>query len=475
MRILIAILVAGGPSIEEDLRKLAADRSPDERCRAVALAARDPALLEALVPLLGDPHPRVRRRAVDALSAAKARELARSGLRHPVPPVRQGACEVLGTIGAADDVLDRLTDRDAGVRGAAAEALGRLGDRSAVERLLAALRRETDWPLRAHGLDALARLDPDAASAALADAEDDRHFQVRIVVAERRPSARLLGDADWRVRDAAIDGCRAVRTRESIGRLVERLGKEKGRLRWDLVQALHDLTGKDLGLEPGPWKSWWEVQKEVFVPLPAGKPGSPPPSAAGTQVGFFSIPILTNRMVFLIDLSGSMREPAPSGGTKLDEARRGLLETVRGLPPDARFGICGLGCEADGAWAARDEKTWGRRLQLFPAVPAAKADASRFVAGFEARGWTNLWDGIEYAMSVPDADTIFLYSDGGASKGAFVAAKEILEQLGRLNRFARVVIHTVEVPGARNPADNRRLLADLALRTGGTSQLAKKD
>jgi HEAT repeat protein len=473
MRILIALLLAGGPSIEEDVRKLAADRSPDERCRALALAGRDPALLEPLLPLLGDPHPRVRRRAGDALSAARARELARTALKHPLAPVRQGACEVLAAVGTADDVVERLADRDSAVRGAAAEALGRLGDRSAVERLLAALRRESDWPLRAHGLDALARLDPEAAAPVLADAEDDRHFQARIVVAERRPSPRLVNDADWRVRDAAFDGCRAVRTRESIGWLVERLGKEKGRLRWDLVQALHDLTGKDLGLEPGPWKAWWDVQKEVFVPLPAGKPGSPPPSAAGTQVGFFSIPILTNRMVFLVDLSGSMREPAPSGGSKLDEAKGGLLETVKGLPPDARFGIAGLGCEADGSWPAREAKTWGRRLQLFPAVPAARADAFRFVSGLEARGWTNLWDGLEYAISAPDADTVFLYSDGGASKGEFVAAKEILEQLGRLNRFARVVVHTVEVPGARNPADNRRLLADLAARTGGTSKLAK--
>ena len=180
-------------------------------------------------------------------------------------------------------------------------------------------------------------------------------------------------------------------------------------------------------------------------------------------------------MVFLLDLSGSMREPAPSGGTKLDEAKRGMLETIKNLPPDARFGIVGLGCDADGAWSKRDEKTWGRRLQLFPAVPAAKSDALRFVQGLEARGWTNLWDGLEHAMSDPEADTIFLYSDGGASKGAFVAAKEILDELSELNRFRRVVIHAVEVPGERNPADNKRLLADLARATGGTSKLAKKE
>ena len=93
----------------------------------------------------------------------------------------------------------------------------------------------------------------------------------------------------------------------------------------------------------------------------------------------------------------------------------------------------------------------------------------------EAKGWTNLWDGLEYAMADPEADTVFLYSDGGASKGAFVAAKEILSELAERNRFRRVVIHAVEVPGERNSADNRRLLADLARATGGTSKLAKKE
>jgi hypothetical protein len=33
------------------------------------------------------------------------------------------------------------------------------------------------------------------------------------------------------------------------------------------------------------------------------------------------------------------------------------------------------------------------------------------------------------------------------------------------------VIHCVEVPGERNPADNKKLLAEIARRCGGTSKL----
>ena len=104
--------------------------------------------------------------------------------------------------------------------------------------------------------------------------------------------------------------------------------------------------------------------------------------------------------------------------------------------------------------------------------PGRKADAARFVSRMEGRGWTNLYDAMAYAFACREVDSIYLYSDGGASKGTFVAAREILE---RLNRFRRIVIHTVEVPGRTNPADNRRLLESLSARTGGTSRLGGKD
>ena len=71
-------------------------------------------------------------------------------------------------------------------------------------------------------------------------------------------------------------------------------------------------------------------------------------------------------------------------------------------------------------------------------------------------------------------DTIYLYSDGGASKGTFVAAAEILHHLSKMNRFRRIVIHTVEVPGVKNPPHNRRLLETIALETGGICTLWKE-
>jgi HEAT repeat protein len=482
---LIATLALAPQDPWTEFRKLAGDKDPDRRARAIELVRplKDLPMARALLPLLADEHPRVRLRAAAALAAADEPALhyiLEVGAKCSSPLARQSVCDLLGRRAdprALPFLLDRLTDGDSRVRGAAAASLGRLQDPASADRLLQALRREGDWPLRAFGLEALERIAPDRLSEFLPEAARDRHSPVRQVAAAVAGRtglpdllAPLVEDRDWRVRVAALEACLDLRRPEAIGWLIERLGRETGRLRWDLVQALHDLTGKDLGLEAKPWKAWWDVNQETFQPRPRGGKGGP--DLGTTQASFFQIPILSTRILFVLDLSGSMRDPAPAaarppGGTKLDAAKAGLLETIRALQPETRFGILGLGCDEDGAYRDRARKTWQGRLCLLPASPPVKADAERFVRGLEARGWTNLFDGLDAALEDPDVDTVYLYSDGGASKGTFVAASEILSQLAERNRFRRVVVHAVEIPGEKNPPDNRRLLEEIARQTKG--------
>lgn len=465
------------------------DKDPDRRARAIAevRAKGDLAAARAILPLMGDDHPRVRYRATAALSEfsdpAVTELLVSTGLRHPKPLVRRGACEALGAHAPVGALAERLRDSDPDVRAAAAQALGKSKNPDALEALFEAFRREADRPNRAFVLEAVARLDSARAREILPVAARDNAYQTRLVAAELWADVHpegalegmgtLVGDRDWRVRAAAIEACRGFRHRAAVGWLVGQLGEERGRLRWDILTALRDLADRDLGLDPRPWRTWWEANRETFEvkPRPAAR-SAPAPGGITTKASFFNIPILSKAIIFILDLSGSMREPAPEPGrTKLEVAQRGMIETLRVLEPDARFGILGLGSDIDGRYAHLEQKTWRRRLELLPAVPAVKADAERFVRGLEAKGWTNLYDAIEHAFGRPEVDTIFLYSDGGASKGVFVAAREILDHLTRMNRFRRIVIHTVEVPGERNPADNRRLLAEIAARTGGGSRL----
>ncbi|HZL71082.1 MAG TPA: hypothetical protein VFC86_01380, partial [Planctomycetota bacterium] len=68
----------------------------------------------------------------------------------------------------------------------------------------------------------------------------------------------------------------------------------------------------------------------------------------------------------------------------------------------------------------------------------------------------------------------YLYTDGGASRGTFVATADILDELARMNRFRKIMIHTVEVAAEKpNTADNIRLLKGIAEETKGMYRLAK--
>jgi HEAT repeat protein len=494
------VLVLGGADDWSDFATLAKDSDPGKRCDAIKKidGYKDLRMAQALLPLLADAHPRVRNRAMLAFKGvtdAKAVDfLVQKGLKHPDRHVRQLTIEALGWIkeaSTAPALVEMLGDSAPEVRAQACDALAWLRAKDACGAIAGIFDKEKDALVRAAVIDALVRLDPPSAAGPAEKGMADKAYEVRMMAAERSPEVSpelglrvfeaCIKDADWRVRVSAIEAAAAIRQRPVVGALVEQLQKEKGRLRWDILVALMDLTEKDLGLEPRPWKDWWEANKDTFEPVKRAKPKkgeeAKAPSVGATKAEFFKVPILSTRILFILDLSGSMRDPAPGRGnaTKLQVAKDGLIEAVKALDDEAWFGIIGLGSDDDGKYLLKEQKTFKRRLQLWPATGPNKAEAEKFVKGLEAKGWTNLWDAVEYGFTDANVDTIYLYSDGGASRGVFIASGEILHHLRRMNRFRKIVINTVEVPAKEaNTEDNIRLLKDLATETKGVYKLAEK-
>lgn len=494
--VLAALLLAQADDYAE-FAKLSRDGDPGKRCNAIdAIKGRkDLKMVQALFTLFGDPHPRVRTRAMlAAKGVAKdvkddaAAWLADTGLKAKSGVARQMIVEALGWLKVAateEAVRGRLADAEADVRAQSCDALAWMKAKGSLDAILKAAVEDKDGFVRAAALDAAVRIDAPAADDAAAKAAADKHYAPRLNAALLSPDIGsstalavmepLVRDDDWRVRSAAIEGVLKLRERPAVGWLIARFAVETGRLRWDLLSAIMDLTGKDLGPEPKPWVTWWEANKDTFEPVKKGKDGKAVAPPGATKAEFFEVPIVSNRIVFVLDLSGSMRDPAPgkAGTTKLDAAKDGMIRTVKSLDPEVRFGILGLGSDDDGKYLLKEQKTWRKQLKLWPAAPAMKSDAEKYLKALEAKGWTNLWDGIEYAFADPDVDTIYLYTDGGASRGVWVASGEILFQLKRMNRYRRIVIHTIEVPGTTdNAPDNVELLKDIASATGGVYQLA---
>lgn len=520
------------------IQKLAAACDPDQRVKAIRMASetRSAESIRAIAAMLGDPHLHVRREALRALSGladpAAIEYLSRTAAKASNEMIRAGAIETLGRAragGTAEPLLAAIRDGSPAVRVSALGALRSLGDASAADAVAGRL-KDAAWAVRAAAVEALAELDPGRAGDRLAPCLADRDYQVRIAAVERLTrlvpdrSAEILKkaltDPAWQVRVAAIEAAEALRRPEIVPLLIERLGVEKGRLRGDLLRALHDLTGNDIGLDAKRWGLWWQANgKDFTCPDAAHRAEASHQTAVAA---FCGIPIYSHRVAFVLDLSGSMRDAAdeddaqlssegrarsentavvrekaadlpserrdakavtpserkpnaspvakPSGAAdadgprKVDVVKAEMLRAIRTFTYDTHFNVILIGSDAEGRFNEK-ERMWAGRL--VPATPEALSHAARFIERQPARGYTNLYDAVARAFQDPEVDTIVLLSDGGASRGTLVARQDILDVLTDMNRYRKIRIDTVQ-SGARRAGD-RWLMEELAAQTGGAT------
>lgn len=180
---------------------------------------------------------------------------------------------------------------------------------------------------------------------------------------------------------------------------------------------------------------------------------------------FYGVPVLGQRVVFVIDVSGSMQEPATENGrvAKIAMARSELLATIRALPESTLVNVVKFNTGVR-IWAPK----------LVRATGANKEKAGKFVRGNEASGWTNLFAALTRAFAVEGIgepvpqgrslpNQIILLSDGRPTVGLLTNAVDIVEEIGQLNRHQAIRIDTIAFGG---DAD-QEFLKSLAERNGG--------
>jgi len=119
-------------------------------------------------------------------------------------------------------------------------------------------------------------------------------------------------------------------------------------------------------------------------------------------------------LVIVLDASGSMNERAPSGRTRLAEAKSAIRSVVQTLPAGAAVGLRVYGSRVGSTLA---DKAAGCRDSAL-VVPVGPLDASRFTAavdGVVARGWTPIGYALQEAgkdVAGADERTVILVSDG---------------------------------------------------------------
>ncbi|MDH3591018.1 MAG: VWA domain-containing protein, partial [Planctomycetota bacterium] len=276
-----------------------------------------------------------------------------------------------------------------------------------------------------------------------------------------------LNDPHWTVRAAIIRELSNHRKKEVVDLLVGRMQKEDGRLLDDIADALTKITGKRFVPEPDPWRIWWEKARATWIPPQEATAGDAP--GEGQKAGvvyFYGIQTRSKRVVFCIDISGSMEFPLDGRNGKKDprikKAKAELTRALSGLPDDAMFSIVVYNAEV---------KTWKKRMQ--PANQKNKMAARKFVEKLGPSGATNIFDALLTSMEIaatvgkskgdPQVDTIFFLTDGIPSHGKIVDPHQILAEVRRRNELLGLAIHCVGV----SKDQNRSFLFNLAKQNSG--------
>lgn len=473
----LAVTPAPADTVPARVKKDLKAGKSEVRLEAVREAAKaGPAAVPLLVPVAaGDKEGRVRDAAFQELIRidGAAEELAEAA-RGRDPAARAVASEALGAMRAeGDDVAAALArglaDPDLDVRRAAAYAAGVCKASSCADALASVIDGEDDVAA-ALALESLSRLRPpgvvdalvarsaSARPAVRAAALRQLRYHDRDVAAEQIGAA--LSDPALRGEDApagpvlaaAIAEAAEARRAEHVGPLVELLRHPRERVADAAWRTLRGITRVEMGPDPGGWEEWFAHYGEGFrVPKEDG--GSPGVASTASRATFLGAPVISDRVVFVIDYSGSMRDDGVDGRPKIDAAREAMTAVLEALGESARFSVVAF---SDAPRVLSET--------LIAADAKGVQAATRFLKAAAPKGYTNVYDGLAAALAIADVDTVVLLSDGAPSAGTFEQYSRIRYHVQRLNRRRGAAITTVALTADEKP---RRFLEQLAEDSGG--------
>jgi len=198
---------------------------------------------------------------------------------------------------------------------------------------------------------------------------------------------------------------------------------------------------------------------------PAPASSSPAPADAPAtgdgegRAALFDLAVTTKRVVYLLDVSGSMQEPAsPQGGrSRFEVSTEEIRRSIRGLPPQVSFNVVLF---ADGAVSLSPDP--------LPATPEAKRRAEAFLSKLpDMGGSTRFVAGIHEALR-NGGDTLFLTTDGGLNEPEWKVIEKVQDEMA--SQAVKPRIYTFGMTAGPMEDGTDRLFEKLCMMYGGRYQ-----
>jgi len=289
-----------------------------------------------------------------------------------------------------------------------------------------------------------------------------RHAVERLVVTELLALADIprrfeildeqLADVDPRVARKAIASLERTRDVAAVEILIARLSVAREGERQRISRSLERLTGRSLGSEPGRWQRWWEKEGASFEISDATSSGEERPAQGLTSSSFYGLPIHADSLVFAIDTSDSMKQPAGGAGgeSRIEVAKRELTKALESLPADKSIELVNFGSHA-----------WSWKGELVAAKAKNKQSAIRHVASLDLTWGTEIYAALREAFRDPGADTILFLTDGDPQLSLMQDRSALRRIVAQWNRTRHTTIDCITI------GTDRAWLRKLAEQTDG--------
>ena len=403
---------------------------------------------------------------------------------------RERRDELRGRLGE----LDKLLSAERAVHGRILRDVTGFKSENAQAVVVLMAKKSKVWRQRGIAARAAAQYTGDAGRKAALKALEDKEPRVvvhtLIGLRERRDSMTIEGIAEclqhevWMVKSAAADALAAIGSKKAIRPLIEALATADGRVQDDINDALMALTGEKFAPDYETWKDWYEkhraeLEEEEKKPLARGE------QKKGEGTNYYGIRTRSKRIVYLIDVSGSMNkeisgadvtpeageEPRPSG-PKIEIAKFELKNAIRQLPDDAYFNIIVFN---------HIVRRWEK--EMVKASQKNNNKAYLYIRRLKAAGSTYTFGALREAFKLagmgardPDyrslVDTIFVLSDGAPTDQTFPTSKAmdpdiVLKAVKEWNNLGKVVIHAIAIDPGTQGGNFIKFMKQLAEQNGG--------